>query len=150
MGGVVCRTVCVCVDFFFVLGLLLCGSCPLAGLSTLLLQLWRRCISARLMLSQHPTGCAATVCYLRYLSTTLICLCTMLRLNSDLDQTQAIDSCRSISTQPGFFFFLPVLPLRKNPWLCLYIHAWHSPLIGILCEMCSSWIRLLWPQTFGP
>lgn len=100
----------------------------------------------QLMLSQHPAGCAVAVRYLPSLLTNLIFLCTMFTLNSAPDQT----ACRfvSISVRPRPDIFSTNLPLRKIPWLCLYIHASHSQLIGILREICC--IRLLWPQTFGP
>lgn len=143
-----CVACLVCVSFC-ILGMLLYGGCPLAGLSTLLFQPWRLCVSARLMLSQQPTGCAVAVRYLPSLSTALIFLCTMFGLNSAPDQTQPIDSRRSLSAQ-GQTVFSTSLPLSRNPWLCLYIQASHSPQLGIFCEICTSCIRLLWPQTFAP
>lgn len=135
---------CVYMWVCFVLGMLLWSSCPLAGLSMMLLQPWRLCVSALFMLSQHPTGCLLSVVCLLFL-TTLICLCAMFSLNSAPDQTQAIECCQFLSAWDQTFFSTH-LALRKNPRLCLYIHASHSPLICILCEICSYWIKLLLPS----
>lgn len=79
-----------------VFGTLRCGGCPLSGLSTPLLKPRRLRVSARLMLSQQPTGCAVAISYLPSLSTTLICLCMLPGLNLAPDQTQPTESCPSL------------------------------------------------------
>lgn len=103
---------CVYVWVCFILGMLLFSGCPLAGLSMMLLQPWRLCVSAPFMLSQHPTGCATAVCYLPSLSNHLnLSLCDVQsKLCSwpNTDQSP-VDLCQH-KARP---FFPPTCPWGK-------------------------------------
>lgn len=135
-----------CVRFFFILCMRLCGSCPLAGLS---MQVHRSFATVWMNLAHAEPASHRIplfiICHL--LSTSLIFICTLFRLSSSPDQTQATDSCLSLSVQ-GQTLFVHRFALEENPLVCLYIHGLHFPLIGNFCEICSFYWRQIWPKTF--